>query len=123
MSDFTKKIQEKISKADPNQLNIYIGLFDRLLLYSLAANFIPQEAIKEMIKKWEETIKTTINNDASRRTCFLESTSEGRVARKNKEPDGEYLRLLYLESLDTAKQILAKNLENDKDEFGNIIDS
>jgi len=50
------------------------------------------------------------------RTHFLESTPQGRLAKKQQQPDGEDIRLLFLNTLDTAKQIVTRNLQRDEDE-------
>jgi len=118
MDDFSAKIKKKLASADPDRLNVYIDLFDRLLLYNLAANSIPPEALEEMIKKWEQTVKLTINEEVQLRTDWLESTPQGRLAKKKKQPDGEAWRLLFLQTLDVAKEIVTKNLQTSEDDFG-----
>ncbi len=75
-------MQKKVSEADPERLKGYIDMFDRLLLYNLAVGSMPGEIIDEMIKKWEQTIKSTIDIEAKHRRHFLESTPQGRVAKK-----------------------------------------
>jgi hypothetical protein len=112
-----KSMHSKISESDPDRLNSYIGMFDRLLLYNLAAGTMPAEIIDEMIEKWAQTIKSTIDTEAQHRTHFLESTPQGRLAKKQDQPDGEDIRLLFLETLDTAKQIVTRNLQRDEDDF------
>ena len=109
-------MRKKISEADPERLNGYIDMFDRLLLYNLAVGSMPPEILDEMIKKWVQTIKSTINTEVVHRTHFLESTPQGRLAKKQKQPDGENLRLLFLETLSTAKQIVARNLQRNEDD-------
>lgn len=112
-----KNIHKKISEADPDRLSGYIDMFDRLLLYNLAVGTMPPEILDNMIEKWAQTIKGTIGAEAQHRTHFLESTPQGRLAKKQQQPDGEDLRLLFLETLDTAKQIVTRNLQrNDKDD-------
>lgn len=109
-------MQKKVSEADPERLKGYIDMFDRLLLYNLAVGSMPGEIIDEMIKKWEQTIKSTINIESKHRTHFLESTPQGRVAKKQQQPDGEDIRLLFLDTLDTAKQIVSRNLQRNEDD-------
>lgn len=117
MTRIPKDIHKKISEADPDRLNGYIDMFDRLLLYNLAVGSMPPEILDDMIKKWARTIKDTINAEVKHRTHFLESTPQGRLAKKQQQPDGEDLRLLFLNTLDTAKQIVARNLQrNDGDD-------
>lgn len=113
-----KKIHESIAKSDPERLNGYIGMLDKILLYTLVVNAMPKELIEDTINKWEKTIKTSIDMESCRRTNFLESTPQGRLEKQKERPDGEDLRLLYLETLNTAKQLVAKNLsQNEDDEF------
>ncbi len=110
-----KDMRQQISEADPERLNGYIDMFDRLLLYNLAVGTLPAEMLDEMIDKWAQTIKSTIDTEAQHRTHFLESTPQGRLAKKQKQPDGEALRLLFLDTLSTAKQIVTRNLQRDED--------
>lgn len=112
-----KSMHKKISEADPERLNGYIGMFDRLLLYNLAVGSMPAEILDEMIEKWAQTIKSTIDTEAQHRTHFLESTPQGRLAKKQDQPDGEALRLLFLDTLSTAKQIVARNLQRNEDDI------
>lgn len=109
-------MQKRIAEADLERLNGYIDMFDRLLLYNLAVGTLPSEIIDDMIEKWEDTIKMTINAEAKHRTHFLESTPQGRVAAKQEQPDGEDIRLLFLDTLDTAKEIVTRNLQRGGDE-------
>jgi hypothetical protein len=110
-----KNINEKISEADPERLNGYLNLFDRLLLYNLVASTMPPEAIDELVEKWAFAVKSTIDTEVQHRTHFLESTPQGRIAKKQNQPDGEDLRLLFLDTLSTAKQIVTANLQRDED--------
>lgn len=109
-------MRKKISEADPERLNGYIDMFDRLLLYNLAVGTMPSGILDEMIEKWARAVKTTIDTEAKHRTHFLESTPQGRLAKKQQQPDGEDIRLLFLNTLDTAKQIVTRNLQRDEDE-------
>ena len=109
-------MQKKVSEADPERLKGYIDMFDRLLLYNLAVGSMPGEIIDEMIKKWEQTIKSTIDIESKHRTHILESTPQGRVAKKQQQPNGEDIRLLFLDTLDTAKQIVSRNLQRNEDD-------
>jgi len=118
-----KNIHKRISEADPERLSGYIDMFDRLLLYNLAVGSIPPEIIDEMIERWAQTIKTIINTEAMHRTHFLESTPQGRLAKKQKQPDGEDLRLLFMNTLATAKQIVSRNLQRNNEDDTDFEDS
>lgn len=117
MKDFPSEIQQKIQEADSERLNGYIEMFDRVLLYNIAAASLPSEVIDELIRRWEKTVKTTIDTESKHRTHFLESTPQGRVARKQDQPDGEDLRLLFLSTLDTAKDIVSHNLQRNEEDL------
>jgi len=117
MKEFSSEIQKRIAESDPERLNGYIGMFDRLLLYNLAVGSMPSELIDELIEKWEQTIKTTIDAESKHRTNYLESTPQGRLAKKQKQPDGEDVRLIFLNTLSTAKQIVTRNLQRDESDF------
>jgi hypothetical protein len=117
MTDFSNEIQKMIAASDPDRLNGYMDMFDRLLLYNLAVGTIPPETLDELIQKWEQTIKGMIDTESKHRTHFLESTPQGRLAKKHKQPDGEDLRLLFLTTLNTAKQIVTRNLQRTEDDF------
>lgn len=110
------KLKQRIAESDPERLNGYIEMFDRLLLYNMAAFMLPPEALDGLLDKWEETIKATINTESCMRTHFLESTPQGRAAKRQKQPDGEDLRLSFSKTLDTAKMILTQNLQNNDDD-------
>ncbi len=110
LKKFPRKIQKEIEQSDPERLNGYIDMFDRLLLYNLAAASLPAEIIEDLVEKWEQTIKSTINIESSLRSEFLETTPQGRVAKMQSQPDGEDFRLLFLHTLNTAKTIVMQNL-------------
>jgi len=116
MKEFSSEIQKKIAASDPDRLNGYMDMFDRLLLYNLAVGTMPPETLDELIEKWEQTVKSVIDSESTLRTKFLESTPQGRLAKKHKQPDGEDLRLLFLATLDTAKQIVTRNLQRNEED-------
>lgn len=116
MKDFSNEIRKSISNADPERLSGYMDMFDRLLLYNLAVGTMPSETLDELIEKWEQTIKSTIDTESTHRTQFLESTPQGRLAKKHNQPDGEDLRLLFLATLNTAKKIVSRNLQRNEEE-------
>jgi len=116
--NFPKELQKQLSKTDPDRLNGYIEMFDRLLLYNVALNVLPDDAVDDILEKWEQAIKHTINTESTLRTTFLQSTPQGRMARKQKEPDGEAMRLQFLDTLDLAKMIVSRNLQKvDEDDI------
>ena len=114
MKDFSNSIQKRISETDPERLNGYMNMFDRLLLYNLAVGSMPAEVLNELIEQWEKSIKETIDIESKHRTHFLESTPQGRLAKKQDQPDGEDIRLLFLKTLGTAKQIVVRNLQRNE---------
>lgn len=105
-----KSLMQRIEKVNPDRLDGYIKAFDRMLLYSLACSLIPPEALDETIQSWQKAIKKSIDIDVQNRTLFLESTPDGRKAKMVGEPDGEDIRLKFLETMDVAKDIIRTNL-------------
>lgn len=120
MEEPQNETNQEMGRADPERLNGYIDMFDRMLLYNLAAGAFPPHIIDEIVAKWVEITKTTIDMESKHRTHFLESSPQGRLAKKQNQPDGEDLRLLCLDTLDMAKQIVTRNLQRDEkdSEFG-----
>lgn len=118
MQDFSKKLKKQIADSDPERLTGYIDSFDRLLLYTIASGSIPPDIMFEIVSKWERGIKMSIDMESQLRTNYLESTPQGRLAKKQKEPDGEDLRLLFSNTLTTAKEIVTRNLEVQENKNG-----
>lgn len=113
------QLMELLDSADPARINGYMNMFDRVLLYTMAANMLPKEAIESTINLWSKIVKKTIDIDATRRTKFLESTANGRAAKLSKEPDGEDIRLHFLKQLDIAHQAITSQFEPPE----NLLDS
>lgn len=106
-----KEIFQRMSEVSPERLEAYHRMFDRILLYTLAANFIPQEHVNAIIETADKVIKRTINLDSNQRNNFLYSTKEGRRERMvNADVDGEYLRLEFLKTWDIVKEIVRANM-------------
>lgn len=115
-TDIPLHIKERLDKVDPERLEGYMNMFDRILLYSLAANTMPQHAIKDVIGFWEQTVKKTINMDCQRFTQFLQSTPQGRLSSLAREqPDGEDMRLRFLETFNLAHEIISTNITHQED--------
>ena len=87
--DLEKEIQQELSDVNQERLETYMRMFDRILLYTIAANMVPAEVIQQTIHIWATTIKKIIDSDATGRTQFLEATVQGRIAKLHKEADGE----------------------------------
>ena len=87
MNEFSNEMQKRIAESDPDRLNGYIDVFDRLLLYNLAVNSMPSEMLEMLVGQWDKTIKVTIGTESLHRTHFLESTPQGRLAKKQQQPD------------------------------------
>lgn len=117
MNNFSEEFQNQIARSDPERLRGYIDTFDRYLLYTLAVGSMPPEVIDQIIEKWEETIKATIDAESKNRTHFLESTPQGRLAKRQNIPDGEAIRLFYLDTLNTAKNVVMQNMQRHDDEL------
>ena len=114
-----KDLIKQINEADVEKIGQYMKIFDRILLYTIAVNSIPKEALDETFKLWDHIVKNGIDEDANKRTDFMESY-EGRKSKYQKEPDGEDLRLFCLKQYEIARNIIQSNLsrkEEDDDSF------
>lgn len=111
-----KQLQKMMKKIDPERLNAYQQMFDRILLHVLASNVMPKKAIDNTIQFAEKVIKKTIDVDSTMRQNFLYGTKEGRLARLMGQPDGEELRLEFLKTWNVAKEIIKSNLFQNTDE-------
>lgn len=112
-----KEILKILKEADHERVEGYMHMFDRVLLYTLAANTMPEEALRGTIDLWNKVVKKTIDLDANRQTNFLEGTISGRTAKFKRMPDGEEIRLRHLRQWKIAKDIISANLHQiDSDE-------
>lgn len=115
----SKAIIKNIQSADAERIEAFLRMFDRILLYTIAANSMPNDMLNATISLWEQVVKKSIDIDANKRTTFLESTPTGRAMKLNEEPDGEDLRLHWLKQWDIAKSVITSNLlkrESDENE-------
>lgn len=108
-----KEIQKKLNQSTTDVLRVgnYMKMFDRILLYNIAVNSMPPEALQETLNIWEKVIKRGINEESSSRNKFLESSRQGRKAKYRNEPDGEDLMLTLLEQYEIAKEVIQSNLK------------
>ena len=102
--------------SDHDKLDSYMKMYDRILLYTIAANLMPKESVDETIRLWEQVIKKTIDGEAILRTKFMESTPTGRIAGLKKEPDGEAVRLHAVKTWKLAKNIISANMSRNENE-------
>ena len=109
-----KELQKRLEQADMENIGKFMKMFDKMLLYTIAVNFLPQEAIHGTVDLWDKIIKKGINEDANNRTTFMETTQPGRLALYKKEPDGEDLRLHFLEQWKLAREVILNNLSKDE---------
>lgn len=105
-----EELQEQLQDADVERIGKYMEMFDRILLYTVAVNTMPKEALQGTVTLWEKVIKRGINGESQKRTEFLQGTRRGRRARYERQPDGEDLRLGCLKQYDIAKDIILSNL-------------
>ena len=108
-----KELQKKLNKptTDMPRVANYMKMFDRVLLYNIAVNAMPKEALEETINIWEKTVKRGINDEAANRNEFLESSRSGRKAKYCQEPDGEDIMLNLLHQCNIAKEVIQANLK------------
>jgi hypothetical protein len=111
-----KDILKLMEDVDQERLEAYLRMFDRILLYVLAANVMPSEAVDNTVDLWNKTIKKTIEVDVNSRTEHMEFTPMGRLARMREEPDGEQLRLDCVKAWKMARDLITIKL---KEEQGN----
>ncbi len=118
--DVVQSLQNLLQNADQERIEGYMKMLDRILLYNLAANIMPDESKQDVIKFWDKVIKKTIDLEVTKRTEFLEGTPVGRIAKYRKEPDGELHRLHCLKHWAMARQVISANLERSKEDYGNL---
>lgn len=106
-----EEIHKQLKEADMEKLDQLMKMYDRILLYNLAANVMPQPILHDTIKLWDKVVKKTINEDASKRTDLLESSIVGRRAKYAKMPDGEMVRLEALKQWSIARNVILANLQ------------
>ncbi len=111
-----EELQEQLQNADVERIGKYMEMFDRILLYTVAVNTMPKEALQGTVKLWEKVIKRGIDGESKKRTNFLQGTRKGRRARYEKQPDGEALRLNFLKQCGIAKNVILSNLSQNKDD-------
>lgn len=99
-----------MAKLNPERLEGYHHMFDRLLLYTLGAQLISPDQVDKIIRNADKIIKKTIDIDSQKRTTWMYTTKEGRKARYDGEFDGEDLRLHYLHTWNVVKEVVKANL-------------
>ncbi len=119
-----KQIKTTHAVADQERVEGYLRMLDRILLYNMAVNSMPPEALQSIVELWSRVVLKSIDMDATLRTHFLEATKMGRIAKSQDEPDGEDLRLHCLNQLKLARTVIDTNLlhpkivDDDFDIFG-----
>lgn len=115
-----KQLQSLLENTDHEKIESYIGIFDRILLYTLAASLIPKETVKYSMEIWESLVKKGINLDSTKRTNFLEETVPGRAALLRGELDGEEYRLHCIKHFQVAKSVIENNIRLDETDDGDL---
>jgi hypothetical protein len=110
-----KELQEILKDSDIQFVGKYMKMFDRILLYTLAVNFLPEDAINGTVNLWDKVIKNGINQEVNVRNEFMENTPAGRDAKYHSEPDGETLRLHSVKQWKIARNIIISNLKKPDD--------
>ena len=110
-----KKLLKEIEGTNPERLENYMKMYDRILLYTLAANLMPKEAMEGTLDICEKIVKKGIEVESQYRTNFLESTPQGRISKIRNEPDGESVRLNGLKTWDLVKRIISSNIDGFSD--------
>jgi len=112
--EIESELESELEAADMDSVGKFMKMFDRMLLYTLAVNFLPEEAIRGTVDLWDTVIKKNINDDSVNRTEFLESTKPGRLALYKNEPDGEDVRMHFLQQWKTARKVIVANLSKER---------
>ena len=112
MNKKEREVRKLVENADHERVEAYMHMFDRVLLYTLAANMMPKDAIKGTVDLWDTVVRKGIDMDASKRTNFLEGTTLGRAAKLRKEYDGEDVRNHCIEQWRIARNVISANLHN-----------
>lgn len=107
-NDLLKQLEE----ADPIQVETYLKLMDRILIYNMAANLLPDEAVDNLVALWEKATINSIDDECQKRTDEIENTKKGRLSKYRGEPDGEDFRLFLMKHWKIAKQVVDANLRN-----------
>jgi len=115
-----KEVQKLIENADHERVEAYMHMFDRVLLYTLAANVMSKDAIKSTMDLWDMVVKKGIDMDATKRTNYLEGTTIGRAAKIRQEYDGEDVRNHCLQQCRIARAVISANLHNEDNEEFNV---
>jgi hypothetical protein len=107
-----QSLMEQLNEVRIDQVEAYMRMFDRILLYTIASNIMPKEALDKTLSMCDKVVKKGMDLDVQFRTNFLEATPQGRLLQMKKdEPDGEELRLEYLKTWDVAKELIKNNLD------------
>ncbi len=123
MNKKEREVRKLIENADHERVEAYMHMFDRVLLYTLAVNMMPKDAIRGTVDLWDTVVKKGIDMDASKRTNFLEGTTLGRAAKLRQEHDGEDVRNHCLQQWRIARDVISANLHNkneDNEDQGEI---
>lgn len=112
MSKKKNSLLKQLEESDPIQVETYLKLMDRILIYNMAANLLPDEAIDKLVALWEKATINNINEECLKRTEDIETTKNGRLAKYRNEPDGEDFRLFYMKNWNVAKEVVDANLRN-----------
>ena len=112
-----QELQQQLSHVNPEKLEAYMKMYDRILLYTIASNIMSRESIGQTIHMWDQVIKKGIDIDATQRTNFLESTPPGRMSKIKKEHDGEDIRLEGLNTWIVARNLISANISRDHNDM------
>lgn len=110
-----QNLLRRIAEVNPERLEAYYRMLDRIILYSLAAHIIPPDAIDTILGIADKVVKKTIDTDSNRQNTFLHENKSGRQARlasqlADHKYDGEAIRLEYLKTWELVKEIAKANL-------------
>lgn len=110
-----EEIQKRLAEANPERVEAYHKMFDRILLYILACKILDRDQINQTVSFVDKVIKKTIDMDSQERNHLLYGTKQGRANCMLKEQDGEALRLDCLKNWELVKDLVVANLTNNSE--------
>jgi len=116
MDQQQKELISKAQNVDQTRLDAYMRMFDRVLLFIVAAKTMQREELNRAMDTWDMLVRRSIDSDVQSRTNILEGTPMGRVAKLKQEEDGEEYRLDSLEILGIAHGLISRKLKELKDD-------
>ena len=109
------ELLKKLETTNPERVKIYLDVLNRILIQIMVGKFLAKEEVSNIIKFWQNQIKSEINLESSARNDFLMGTALGRImANSSKIEDGEELRLENLTAMNVAAEIAKHSFDSEE---------